>query len=207
MSAASPGNIHYTLAGSEHGSLLSGLFERSDVACHCRFWHFSGTNNDWLLRLAQDADTNRREMLDALESRTGEMQGIVAIHGENGLERDETSAVGWMKLAPVEAVAKLYGQRVYRNLPIFRARQGVVAIGCFLVDPAVRHRGVARGLLAAGVAWARENGVRAVEAFPRGAAELRDEEALAGPLALFTEQGFAVVHDFAPYPVLRLDLA
>jgi GNAT superfamily N-acetyltransferase len=205
MSAA--GNVRYTLAESEHGSLLSDLFARTDVACHCRFWHFTGTNNDWLARLALDAETNRREMLQALESRSGEMQGMIGI--------DETSgaAVGWMKLAPAVAVKKLYDQRVYRTLPIFQppngafaAREAVVTVGCFLVDPAFRRRGVARGLLAAGVAWARENGVRAVEAFPRGAADLRDEEAFAGPLALFAEQGFAVVHDFAPYPVLRLGL-
>jgi GNAT superfamily N-acetyltransferase len=199
MSAGASAEVVYTLATSEHGDALSGLYARAGVACHCRFWHFTGTNNDWLGRVAHEPGTNQGEMLAALATRSGEMQGMVALH--------EGDAVGWMKLAPVNAVKKLYDQRLYRNLPVLQGdREGVVAIGCFLVDPAWRHRGVARGLLAAGVEWARENGVHAIEAFPRRAPELRDEEAFTGPVSLFLDQGFAVVHDFAPYPVLRLGL-
>jgi len=127
------------------------------------------------------------------------MHGVVALGGND--------VVGWLKLAPAAAVPKLYAQRVYRRLPCFDGpRDGVLTVGCLLVDPAWRRRGVARALVHGAIAFARAEGARALEAFPRRADELRDEEAFTGPFSLFVEAGFQIVHDFQPYPVLRLDL-
>lgn len=184
----------------EHGAALAELFARADVACHCRYFHFAGTTNDWLGRCAHAPEQNRAEMLAAVDEASPEMHGVVALDGRR--------VIGWLKLAPAEAVPKLYAQRIYRRLPCFDGpRDAVLAIGCMLVDPEHRRRGVAQALLRGAIEVGRARHARALEAFPRRAEGLRDEEVFTGPFSAFLEAGFRIVHDFPPYPVLRLDLS
>jgi GNAT superfamily N-acetyltransferase len=179
---------------------VSALFERCEVSCHCRYWHFTGDKNAWLERCAFSPQENAREFAESLRE-SSELQGVVA------RKRDGSEVVGWMKLTPVARVEKLYAQRLYKGLPCFGGnREGVYAIGCFLVDPSVRRRGVSHRLLSAGIELARQAGAVAIEAFPRRAELLADEELWTGPFSAFTRAGFAIAHDFAPYPVLRLAL-
>jgi GNAT superfamily N-acetyltransferase len=197
MNAESP--IRVREAGRDHAAGLSELFARSETACHCRYWHFSGDKNAWLDRMANFSETNRLEMAAALECASGEMAGVVAL--------DAHRVVGWLKLSAAASLPKLYEQRLYRSLPCFSgSRDGVYAIGCVLVDPERRRRGVARALVRGAVERARKLGASAVEAFPRRAEGVADAELWLGPYSLFVEAGFEVVHDFAPYPVLRLHL-
>jgi GNAT superfamily N-acetyltransferase len=112
-----------------------------------------------------------------------------------------------MKLTPASSVAKLYAQRLYRGLPCFDGdRDGVHAIGCFLVDESWRRRGVARALLRFAIDRARSSGARAIEAFPRRADGIPDEQLWSGPFELFVAEGFRQMHHQQSYPVLRLDL-
>jgi GNAT superfamily N-acetyltransferase len=112
-------------------------------------------------------------------------------------------AVGWLKLAPRARLAKLRGQGAYRALEL-GADDGVWSIGCFLVHPAHRRRGVAGALLAAAGEHVKRWGGGALEAYPRRSSEpLHDEEAAQGPEGLFVAHGFACIHDAAPYPVYR----
>ena len=195
----SPAPVLAVPATSAHGRALAELFVRAEVPCRCRYWHFTGTTNEWLDRCAHDVGRNRAEMLAALEHGSPEMSGVVAL--------DDTTAIGWLKLAPAASLPKLYGQRLYRRLPCFDgSRDGVFAIGCFLVDPARRRTGVAEALLARAILLARDEGARAIEAFPRRAEGISDAEAWNGPFSLLRRAGFEIVHDFAPYPVLRLAL-
>jgi GNAT superfamily N-acetyltransferase len=195
-------------ATSAHGEALAELFARAEVPCHCRYWHFTGTTNEWLDRSRHDVARNRSEMLAALASGSPEMSGVVALAGDPGESpAGDTTAVGWLKLAPAASVPKLYAQRLYRRLPCFDGpREGVFALGCFLVDPERRRTGVAEALLARSIPLAREKGGRAIEAFPRRAEAISDAEAWNGPFSLLRRAGFDIVHDFAPYPVLRLTL-
>jgi GNAT superfamily N-acetyltransferase len=194
-----PSSLVARPARPEHTGGLAELFSRSEVPCHCRYWHFTGDKNAWLDRVANVSDRNRAEMTAALECGSEEMAGTVALSAER--------VVGWLKLARATHIPKLYDQRLYRNLPCFSgAREGVFTIGCMLVDPAFRRRGVARALLRCTVDTARSLGGSAIEAFPRRAESVADAELWLGPYSLFLENGFEVVHDFAPYPVLRLSL-
>jgi GNAT superfamily N-acetyltransferase len=183
-----------------HAAGLVELFERNHVRCYCQWWHFPGDKNAWLDRCAFRPEENRDAFTSALAAGSEAMRGVVAL-GDGG------AVIGWMKLAPAETVPKLYDQRLYRKLPCFGGdRSGVYAIGCFLVDEAHRRRGVARALIAGGVAAARAWGARAIEAFPRNSETAGAEELWTGPPQALLSNGFAVVNDFRPYPVLRKDL-
>ena len=115
-------------------------------------------------------------------------------------------ALGWMKLAPRAVLPKLRRLSVYRPLDL-GDDAGVYSVGCFLVRPDHRGRGVARALLAAADTHVLAWGGRAIEAYPRRAeGALHPEEAWMGPERLFIELGFSPLVDVAPYPVLRKTL-
>jgi GNAT superfamily N-acetyltransferase len=116
--------------------------------------------------------------------------------------------VGWLKVAPAAAMQKAYDRRLYRGLPCFAgAREGVFLIGCALVHPAHRRRGVATALVAGAVRVAAGWGAQALEALPRRPrAPVSDEELWTGPLGAYTANGFVEVSGFEPYPVLRREI-
>lgn len=188
-------------AGPEHEAGLSALFEAAHCACHCRYWHFTGDKNDWLARMALAPEDNRAELHQALREGSDEARGIVALTEDGAL-------VGWLKVAPAQAMGKVYTQRLYRNLPCFRGeRDGVFTIGCALVHPHHRHQGVATTLVDAAVRIAPSWGARALEAFPRRPREpVSDEELWTGPMGAYAKSGFVEVDSFEPYPVLRREL-
>jgi GNAT superfamily N-acetyltransferase len=186
-----------------HGSELSALFERMRCPCYCRFWHFDGDKNAWLGRCAAEPETNRNEMLRALENRSSEMLGVVATAADGRV-------VGWLKVAPAATFHKLYDQRIYRGLPCFDASAGarsdVYTVGCLLVDPEWRRRSLSRKLLSGAIELCKQLGAVAIEAFPRRSDSASAEEMWLGPPNIFFEAGFEEVHAFQPYPVLRKTL-
>jgi len=185
-----------------HTDALVELFEREDNRCFCRYFHFKGDKHAWQDRLANAPAQNRAELEAQARARGPEARGVIALEAATG------RAVGWLKVSRASELDKLYQQRLYRGLPVFdRPTDGVFTLGCFFVDPDFRGRGLSRELIRAGVAFARSQGATSVEALPRGElAQSPPERWLGRPSALLAE-GFQVVHDFAPYPVLRLVLA
>lgn len=197
MTSAPPYSV--TALGPEHASELVALFEREGCQCFCRWWHFGGDKNGWLARVAHAPDDNRRELESAVASGSDEMRGVVAIAAER--------VIGWMKLAPAATMSKLYAQKPYRGLPCLeRERAGVFVVGCFLVDPEWRRRGVSEALLERGVELAQSWGARAIEAFPRSAEPISEELLWTGAPSVFRRTGFEVVDASGPYPVLRRSL-
>jgi GNAT superfamily N-acetyltransferase len=180
---------------------LSRLFAASGSGCHCRYWHFDGTAREWLARCAHRPEENQQEMAAALGSGAEQMRGMVA-------ETATGDVVGWLKLAPAGILGKLYGQRLYKGLGCLeRDPAGTFTVACLLVREDVRRQGVARALLGGAIAAAPHFGAHALEAFPRSDTDCADAALLMGPLKLFLEAGFEVIHDFAPYPVVRLRMA
>lgn len=198
MSEASIMDVITEAAGPAHESGLLALFEAAGSPCYCRFWHFEGTNNAWLERCALSPDENREELQRALRAGSDEAKGVVAMTREG-------EVIGWLKVSPVEAMKKAYERRLYKNLPCFAGdRAGVFMIGCALVHPLHRHKGVATKLVEGAVRLAPSWGVRALEAFPRRPKEpVVDAELWTGPVSVFAKNGFLEVNSFEPYPVLR----
>ena len=179
----------------DNADAWSALFAACGCACHCRYWHFGGDKNEWLARSFGEPEKNRDEQMALVRASAAEARGLLAVEGD--------TAVGWMKLAPRAQLPKLRNQRAYRGLDL-GPDDGVYSVGCFLVHPEHRRRGVARSLVAQADAHVRAWGGRAIEAYPhRPGYAPRDEEAWMGPERVFEEHGFIAVHDDGPYPVYR----
>lgn len=192
--------VRVARVGAEDSAELVAFFERVGSPCFCQYWRFGGNTNGWLARCSEAGSNARALEVELGELAPHELVGLVARDAGRGV-------VGWMRLTPSTRLQKIYAQRLYRGLPCFEGeRAQVYTVGCFLVDPEWRGRGVARALLNAGVEVTRAAGGRAIEAFPRRAEALAAEECQMGPYALFESAGFEVVHDFGPYPVLRRTL-
>ncbi|MBX3127094.1 MAG: GNAT family N-acetyltransferase [Polyangiaceae bacterium] len=185
--------------GASDGDALARLFERTGSSCYCRWWHFSGDKNAWLARAAHAPADSRGELLRAVAGGSDEALGVVAV--------EHAEIVGWMKLAPAAALAKLYASRPYRGMrDLGSEREGVWTIGCFLVDERQRRRGLSVELVRAGLQLATARGAVAVEAFPRRADGLAPEERWTGSYGALLAAGFVVIHDYAQYPVMRCTL-
>lgn len=181
--------------GPEHLAGFEKLFEASSSSCFCRYWHFTGTKNEWLERCAFRPEDNLAEQAAAVQQGDSSARGLVALDGET------RAVLGWMKLTPRAALPKLTSLPVYKSLPY---EEGTWTIGCFLVHPEARLRGVARSLVAAADSHVAGWGGRFLEAHPRRATSpLHDAEAWQGPERLFAELGYTAIHDVAPYPVYR----
>jgi ribosomal protein S18 acetylase RimI-like enzyme len=92
----------------------------------------------------------------------------------------------------------------------------VWSIVCFAVSASARGQGVGRALLDAAVAYARERGADALEAYPvrvEDGEAIHPDSAFTGTLPMFERAGFEVVADRASDPssktqrvVARLEL-
>jgi GNAT superfamily N-acetyltransferase len=181
---------------------LAALFDAAGSACFCRYHHFDGDKNQWLERLAFAPDENRAELAACTLAGKDEAGGVVAFAGTTD------QVIGYAKLSWATTVKKIYEQRYYRGLPVLqRDPTGVLTLGCFLVHPTFRRRGVTSALLAQAKIEAARRGARCIEALPRVAHEpLADEELWMGIVKSLDEAGFEAVMSEPPYPVYRLTL-
>jgi len=172
------------------------LFDACGCACHCRWWHYEGTKNDWLARCAQEPERNRDEQVTLVRDHAAEARGLLAMDCE--------LAIGWLKLTPRRVLPKLFLKGPYRSIDP-ASDDGVWSVGCMLVEPSRRRGGVARSLVEAAGPAVRSWGGTAVEAYPRRAdRDLHDEEAWMGTAAMFSMCGYAEVGGEGAYPVMRL---
>lgn len=179
------------LVATGDGERLAELFSVSGCPCYCRYHDFTGDHRQWQARMALAASSSQAELTATLGSST---LGFVY--------EEADQILGWLRYGPPSGNRNA-AQRPYQGLSIWNDdRSQNWSIYCFLVAPSVRRRGIARALLDALLKRARAEQIPRVEALPRGAQDVRDEELWTGALALYLDAGFRVVHDFAPYPVV-----
>jgi GNAT superfamily N-acetyltransferase len=166
--------------------------------CWCQFWRLRSKD------MAAAKVPQLRERLRS-QARSDLPPGLVAFDGDR--------AVGWVSLGPRSDFERIVRSRV---IPAIDDRP-VWSIVCFAVSSSARGRGVARALLDGAIAWARERGAVALEAYPVrvGDAEaIHPDAAFTGTLPMFERAGFSVVAERASDPsaanqrvVVRKELA
>ena len=158
--------------------------------CWCMFYRRSGEAPK-PPRGVTRAEANRRAMKALVDA--GEVTGLIGYR--------DGAPVGWVSLGPRARYARL------ERSPVMRAvdDKPVWSVICFVVPSEHRRQGVARGLLAGAIGYARRKGVRLLEAYPvdrRG--PTRDDSLWFGTRRMFEDAGFEVVARRKPgRPVMR----
>lgn len=153
--------------------------------CHCVAW-WTPTWDGWGERTAEQNATLRQKLFS-----DGVHDGYF-VHVDGAL-------AGWVQAWKRDAFAKLASQFGVS------ADHDAWMIGCVLILPAYRERGVAREALSLIVDDLRLRGAKSIDAFPkRGVSEA--SELWNGAESTYARLGFAVVRDDAKRPLLRLTL-
>jgi GNAT superfamily N-acetyltransferase len=162
---------------------LVTLFEQGGDPkwCWCAYYRVRSTD------FSKASKTRHRSIMEASVADVaveGRAPGLVAY------EDDE--AVGWISIGPREDYERLAHSRVLGPID----ETPVWSIVCFVVGRRSRGRGIARALLAAGVAYAREHGAKTLEAYPvevPDATRVPSANVYRGTLSMFEAAGFTVV--------------
>jgi ribosomal protein S18 acetylase RimI-like enzyme len=149
--------------------------------CWCQFWR---------LRSKDFSALKVPQLRERLQEQAGSAQapGLVAFDGER--------AVGWVSLGPRTDFGRIVRSRVIPKID----DRPVWSIVCFAVSASARGQGVSRALLDAAVAYARERGAVALEAYPvriEDGEAIHPDSAFTGTLPMFVRAGFEGVADRA----------
>jgi GNAT superfamily N-acetyltransferase len=163
-----------------------------ELGCYCQYWRLSAgdynrADHRASLRVSLDADLP---------------PGLIAYLADE--------PVGWCSVGPRPAYDRLVRSR---TIPSVDDRP-VWSIVCFRVRVGYRRRGVARGLLAAAIDFAREHGAPAIEGYPIDTEGQRVDVGFAyvGTASMFEAAGFERVVETGarsasrPRILMRLDL-
>lgn len=153
------------------GAVLRGSW---GSGCWCMYPRLAGAANELGSRA-------RREAMTRL-ARRDRAPGLLAFDGDE--------AVGWIAIAPRKELKRVDASRATPRVDDV----DVWVIPCITVRRSARGRGVAKALIKAAVAYAREHGAPAVEAYPRaGSTRTKDDNAFFGTEPLFRAAGFKVI--------------
>ena len=153
------------------------------ASCHCVAW-WVPTWGGWSARTSAENAALRAKLFG-----DGVHDGYLIYAGG--------SLAGWCQAWRRDAFAKL---AIQFNLA---SSDDAWMIGCLLILPEFRARGVAKSALALIVDDLKLRGARSVDAFPKRGA-LEAGELWNGPESTYRALGFEVVRDDAERPVLRL---
>ena len=178
---------------------LEALFQAKGCSiargCWCMYYRRSGSTQP-PLQAGETQSARNRQDLKALAAHNPP-PGLIGYEGK--------TPVGWVSLGPREDFNKLARSPVMKPVD----NQAVWSIICFVVPSEHRHRGVARELLAGAVDYARQRGVRLLEAYPIDTSHPdAGESSWFGTQTLYQGAGFEEVARRKPArPVFRLRVA
>jgi GNAT superfamily N-acetyltransferase len=125
-------------------------------------------------------DGNKRAMQDIV--RAGRPAGVLGFY--------EGQAIGWCAFAPREDFIKLENSRIHKRID----NKAVWSIPCFFVHKSFRRLGVSVAMLKGVISYAREKGIRIIEAYPTIPTQdkLPDSFAWIGLFKSFERAGFEI---------------
>ncbi len=158
--------------------------------CYCHYYQVP-LALDWP---SFSGDANRVAMRSRIE--VGEMEGFLAYEGNE--------VVGWMNAQPRHKLPHCFDRMRIAPTELPCRDFEAAAVVCFVVSPARRRSGVARALLADGLAMLAARGIRLVDAFPfkSGASEASADH-YHGPLSMFLAAGFSILREEQNMTVVR----
>lgn len=162
----------------ELGAVFRGSWGRG---CWCMYPRLTDAQ---LRELPGTGSASQRKRDAMTKLARGRAPGLLAFEGD--------APVGWIAIAPRSEFGRIEASRATPRVDDI----DVWVIPCVTVSKTARGRGVALTLIQAAVAYARENGAPAVEAYPRaGTARTGDDNAYFGTEPLFRRAGFEVIRE------------
>ena len=160
------------------------------AACYCHCFHAAP---------ALDFDTlaataNRTAIAARIE--VGEMEGFLASDADGRV-------VGWLNAQPRHKLPHCFARLGIEAPPIDVPAHDAAVVLCFVVDPALRRRGIGGALLAHALEAFRARGVRLVDAFPSLDDAASPSAHFRGPRALFDAFGFEAIARHDRFAVMR----
>ena len=181
---------------------LASLFEQGGDPkwCWCAYFRIRGMDFSHGGKARHRAALETAVVADAA---VGRAPGLVAYDGPE--------AVGWISIGPREDYERLVHSRVLARVD----DTPVWSIVCFVVGRRSRGTGIAKALLDAGIAYARDHGATMLEAYPVEIAageRIPSANVYRGTLTMFAQAGFEVAArrqspGGAPRPIVRLALS
>ncbi len=164
------------------------------AGCYCHYFHAAPALDFDALAAA----ANRTAIAARIE--VGEMEGFVANDAAGRV-------VGWLNAQPRHKLPHCFARIGIEPPPIDVPAHDAAVVLCFVVDPALRRRGIGRALLAHALEAFRARGVRIVDAFPSLAGARPASAHFRGPLQLFESFGFEPIARHGDVGVMRKALA
>jgi GNAT superfamily N-acetyltransferase len=145
--------------------------------CWCMYYRLSNTD----FREGKADDCNKRAIKEIVWS--DKPVGILAIY--------EQKAIAWCAFAPREDFIRLEKSRVHKRID----NEAVWSIPCFFVEKSFRNSGVSSALLKGVIGYAKNNGIKTIEAYPAIPTQdkLPDAFAWIGLYTSFERAGFEIV--------------
>lgn len=183
---------------------LQAVFGTADYPGMCYCQHYKTRDCHWSSLSGEERHRRLREQTRCDDPRARTTSGLVAYLGQE--------PVGWVAVEPRAAYPRLAKVRtVWSGRQEDKADDGVWAVTCFVTRKGYRKRGITYALAAATVGFARDQGARALEAYPMITSpgkEITWGELHVGSRQVFADAGFTEVSHPSPRRVvMRIDFA
>ncbi|MFX1314854.1 MAG: GNAT family N-acetyltransferase [Promethearchaeota archaeon] len=154
--------------------------------CYCQFYHFNGSNEEWIKRTGEE---NRNASIEMIKS--GKMNGYFAYL--------DNKPIGWCN-----ANLKDNFQKVLLMEELNTTFDGkLAAILCFVISHLHRRKGIARKLLQYVCADFKDKGIDCIEAYPRKGDKLSDAHQYRGPISLYKSERFIIYKELKNFYIVR----
>jgi GNAT superfamily N-acetyltransferase len=183
---------------------LQAVFGTADYPGMCYCQHYKTRDCHWSSLSGEERHRRLREQTRCDDPRAQTTSGLVGYLGQE--------PVGWVAVEPRTAYPRLPKVRtVWSGRQEDKTDDGVWAVTCFVTRKGYRKRGITYALAAATVGFARDQGARALEAYPMITSpgkEITWGELHVGSRQVFADAGFTEVSHPSPRRVvMRMDFA
>jgi GNAT superfamily N-acetyltransferase len=183
---------------------LQAVFGTADYPGMCYCQHFKTRDCHWSSLTGRERQDRLRAQTRCGKPQAPATTGLVAYLGQE--------PVGWVAVEPRTAYPRLLRTRtVWSGRREDNTDDNVWAVTCFVTRKGYRKRGITYALAAAAAGYAREQGARALEAYPmitQPGKEITWGELHVGSRQVFADAGFTEVSHPSPRRVvMRIDFA